>query len=64
MTGDEDEDYYEDDKKDYDRDASYEISGKLTEIAATALHGQRKRVWKRKDPGGRRSDGLLKQHPV
>ena len=35
--GDEDEDYYEDDKKDYDRDASYEISGKLTEIAAHRL---------------------------
>ncbi len=35
--GDEDDDYYEDDKKDYDRDASYEISGRLTEIAAHRL---------------------------
>lgn len=35
--GDEDEDYYEDEKRDYDRDASYIVSGKLTEIAAHRL---------------------------
>ena len=35
--GDESDDYYENDKRDYDRDASYEISGKLTEIAAHRL---------------------------
>lgn len=35
--GDEDEDYYEDDKKNYDEDASYIISGRLTEIAEHRL---------------------------
>lgn len=35
--GDEDEDYYEDEKKDYDKDASYVISGRLTEIAEHRL---------------------------
>lgn len=35
--GDEDDDYYEDEKVDYDKDASFIISGKLTEIAEHRL---------------------------
>lgn len=35
--GDEDDDYYEDDKVDYDKDASFIISGRLTEIAEHRL---------------------------
>lgn len=35
--GDEEEDYYEDDKKNYDKDASYVINGKLQEIAEHRL---------------------------
>lgn len=35
--GDEDEGYYEDEKRDYDKDASYIVSGRLTEIAAHRL---------------------------
>ena len=39
--GDEDEDYYEDEKRNYDKDASYVISGKLTEIAEHRLEAAR-----------------------
>lgn len=35
--GDEEEDYYDDDKKNYDRDASYIINGRLQEIAEHRL---------------------------
>lgn len=35
--GDEDEDYYEDDKKDYDKDASFILNGKLQQIAEHRL---------------------------
>lgn len=41
--GDEDEDYYEDDKVDYDKDASFVISGRLTEIAKHRLEAARTR---------------------
>lgn len=39
--GDEDEGYYEDEKRNYDKDASYVISGKLTEIAEHRLEAAR-----------------------
>lgn len=41
--GDEEEDYYEDDKKNYDKDASYVINGKLQEIAEHRLSMARKK---------------------
>lgn len=39
--GDEEDDYYEDDKVDYDKDASFIISGRLTEIAEHRLEAAR-----------------------
>lgn len=41
--GDEEEDYYEDDKKNYDKDASYIINGNLQEIAEHRLSMARKK---------------------
>ena len=35
--GDEEEDYYDDDKKDYDKDASFILNGKLQQIAEHRL---------------------------